>query len=77
MPAPAVTRVWLDRWEWACCGESFGVGDEVDLLVATRTFAGVPEERRIVSRTSKWMIESVPRGPERRERVSVRRRQRP
>ncbi|TLF30614.1 hypothetical protein FE256_10055 [Microbacterium sp. 5K110] len=35
--APDVTRVWLDTWEWACCGDPFGVGDEVDLLVRTRT----------------------------------------
>lgn len=34
---PDVTRVWLETWEWACCGEPFGVGDEVDLLVGTRT----------------------------------------
>lgn len=32
-----VTRVWLDTWEWACCGDPFSVGDEVDLLVRTRT----------------------------------------
>ncbi len=32
----AITRVWLDTWEWACCGDPFGVGDEVDLLIATR-----------------------------------------
>lgn len=37
-PVTAVTtRVWLDTWEWACCGDPFGVGDEVDLLVRTRT----------------------------------------
>lgn len=35
--APDVTRVWLDTWEWACCGDPFGIGDEVDLLVRTRT----------------------------------------
>lgn len=37
-PVTAVTtRVWLDTWEWACCGDPFGIGDEVDLLVRTRT----------------------------------------
>lgn len=35
--APDVTRVWLETWEWACCGDPFGIGDEVDLLVRTRT----------------------------------------
>lgn len=34
---PGTTRVWLETWEWACCGDPFGVGDEVDLLVDTRT----------------------------------------
>ena len=34
---PGATRVWLDTWEWACCGDPFGLGDEVDLLVQTRT----------------------------------------
>ncbi|MDU0345874.1 DUF6578 domain-containing protein [Microbacterium sp. KSW2-29] len=33
---PGSTRVWLDTWEWACCGEPFEVGDAVDLLIATR-----------------------------------------
>ena len=23
-------RVWLDNWEWQCCGEQFGVGSEVE-----------------------------------------------
>ncbi|WP_431797338.1 DUF6578 domain-containing protein [Microbacterium kunmingense] len=32
-----MTRVWLTEWEWACCGDAFAVGDEVDLRVATRT----------------------------------------
>ncbi|SIR58385.1 DUF6578 domain-containing protein [Microbacterium sp. RURRCA19A] len=32
-----VTRVWLETWEWECCGEPFGIGDEVDLLLLTRT----------------------------------------
>ena len=35
--APDVTRVWLETWEWECCGEPFGIGDEVDLLLLTRT----------------------------------------
>ncbi len=29
-------RVWLTEWEWACCGDAFAVGDDVDLSVATR-----------------------------------------
>jgi hypothetical protein len=32
-----MTRVWLTAWEWACCGEPFAVGDEVDFGIATRT----------------------------------------
>lgn len=32
-----MTRVWLTEWEWACCGDAFAVGDEVDFGVATRT----------------------------------------
>ena len=32
-----VTRLWVETWEWACCGDPFGIGDEVDLLVRTRT----------------------------------------
>jgi len=31
-----MTRVWLTRWEWACCGDAFAVGDEVDFGIATR-----------------------------------------
>jgi len=31
-----MTRVWLTEWEWACCGDPFAVGDEVDFGVATR-----------------------------------------
>ncbi len=31
-----MTRVWLSRWEWACCGDPFDVGDEVDFGIATR-----------------------------------------
>lgn len=34
---PGTTRVWLESWEWQCCGDPFAVGDEVDLLVDTRT----------------------------------------
>lgn len=41
VPAPGITRVWLDTWEWACCGEPFGVGDEVDLLIETRAPSSV------------------------------------
>jgi len=32
-----MTRVWLTEWEWACCGDAFAVGDEVDFDIATRT----------------------------------------
>jgi hypothetical protein len=32
-----MTRVWLERWEWECCGDAFEVGDEVDLGIVTRT----------------------------------------
>ena len=32
-----MTRVWLTEWEWACCGDPFAVGDEVDFGVETRT----------------------------------------
>lgn len=32
-----MTRVWLKEWEWACCGDSFAVGDDVDFGIATRT----------------------------------------
>lgn len=23
-------RVWLENWEWQCCGDKFAVGDEVE-----------------------------------------------
>lgn len=32
-----MTRVWLTEWEWACCGEAFAVGDDVDFGIETRT----------------------------------------
>ena len=32
-----MTRVWLMKWEWACCGEAFAIGDEVDFGIETRT----------------------------------------
>ncbi|WP_308289097.1 DUF6578 domain-containing protein [Microbacterium trichothecenolyticum] len=32
-----MTRVWLTQWEWACCGDAFEVGDDVDFGIATRT----------------------------------------
>jgi hypothetical protein len=32
-----MTRVWLPGWEWACCGEAFAVGDDVDFGIETRT----------------------------------------
>lgn len=31
-----MTRVWLTEWEWACCGEPFAVGDEVDFGIERR-----------------------------------------
>lgn len=32
-----MTRVWLTDWEWACCGNAFAVGDEVDFGIQART----------------------------------------
>ncbi len=32
-----MTRVWLSEWEWACCGEAFAVGDDVDFGIETWT----------------------------------------
>ena len=32
-----MTRVWLTQWEWACCGDAFAVGDEVDFGIAARS----------------------------------------
>ena len=26
-------RVWLERWEWSCCGDPFRAGDAVTLMV--------------------------------------------
>jgi hypothetical protein len=31
-----MTRVWLADWEWACCGNQFAVGDDVDFGIETR-----------------------------------------
>lgn len=31
-----MTRVWLEDWEWACCGDPFAVGDDVDFGIETR-----------------------------------------
>jgi len=31
-----MTRVWLTKWEWACCGDAFAIGDEVDFGIETR-----------------------------------------
>ncbi|MFG6502107.1 DUF6578 domain-containing protein [Microbacterium sp. P05] len=31
-----MTRVWLTRWEWACCGGGFEVGDDVEFTIRTR-----------------------------------------
>ena len=32
-----MARVWMPAWEWACCGDAFGVGDDVDFGIETRT----------------------------------------
>ena len=32
-----MTRVWLSTWEWACCGDPFAVGDDVDFGIESRT----------------------------------------
>ncbi|WP_167726649.1 DUF6578 domain-containing protein [Cryobacterium sp. TMT3-29-2] len=32
-----MTRVWLTKWERACCGDAFAIGDEVDFGIETRT----------------------------------------
>jgi hypothetical protein len=32
-----MTRLWLTKWEWACCGDAFAIGDEVDFGIETRT----------------------------------------
>ena len=32
-----MTRVWLTESDWACCGEAFAIGDEVDFGIGTRT----------------------------------------
>jgi hypothetical protein len=29
-------RVWLTPWEWACCGDAFEIGDDVDFGVVAR-----------------------------------------
>lgn len=34
-------RVWLDSWEWQCCGEPFEVGSEVEWALTPM----LPEER--------------------------------
>lgn len=31
-----MTRVWLARWEWACCGDPFEVGDDIDFGILAR-----------------------------------------
>ncbi|MBA8817506.1 hypothetical protein FHX48_002611 [Microbacterium halimionae] len=31
-----MTQVWLTHWEWACCGDAFACGDDVDFGVRTR-----------------------------------------
>ncbi len=32
-----VTRVWSDGWEWACCGDPFAIGDDVNFGIRSRT----------------------------------------
>ena len=32
-----MTRVWLTESDWACCGDAFATGDEVDFGIETRT----------------------------------------
>jgi hypothetical protein len=32
-----MTRIWLTEWEWACCGDAFSIGDDVDFGIRTRT----------------------------------------
>ncbi|TFD69761.1 DUF6578 domain-containing protein [Cryobacterium sp. Hb1] len=32
-----MTRVWLTKWEWECCGDAFAIGDEFDFGIETRT----------------------------------------
>ena len=32
-----MTRVWLTKSEWECCGDAFAIGDEVDFGIETRT----------------------------------------
>lgn len=34
-----MTRVWLTTWEWDCCGDPFGVGDDIEFGISAR----VPE----------------------------------
>lgn len=36
-------RVWLSRWEWACCGEPFAVGDRITLDVRRRPGGWIAE----------------------------------
>lgn len=31
-----MTRVWLSAREWACCGDPFAVGDEVNFVIGRR-----------------------------------------
>ncbi|MGC5172092.1 DUF6578 domain-containing protein [Microbacterium sp. DT81.1] len=39
-----MTRVWLWDWEWACCGDHFAVGDDVDLGIERRDPSSVLTE---------------------------------
>ncbi len=76
VPAPGITRVWLDTWEWACCGEPFGVGDEVDLLIATRApsaafVAGVGPELAATVDAIESHHQETPSTPEDRVRGRV------
>lgn len=31
----AIRRIWLNSWEWACCGEPFVTGDTVEFAVTS------------------------------------------
>ena len=39
-----MVRVWLSEWEWACCGEAFAVGDDVDFGIESRAPSAVLAE---------------------------------
>lgn len=39
-----MTRVWLTPWEWACCGDPFEIGGEVDFGIRSRDPEGLVDE---------------------------------